>query len=333
MAAPHASVPDLARLNIRLSLEYAETVKTACEEAGIERADLIGCHGQTIFHQGEPATYAGEKLATTWQLGDGSRIAQLTKTPTVSDFRQADMAVGGRGAPLVPFFDFLAFRHRKLQRVALNIGGIANITVLRPNCRAEDVIAFDTGPGNMMLDAAVELFTNGRRSRDENGAMAAKGRVQEELLQQWLKHRYFKQPAPKSAGREEFGADVTRAWLKDAARFRQQDLLATLTAFTATTIAFSVDRFAPRLEGRTQGEVIASGGGTRNPTLMHALALRVSKLGYALTTTDALGLPSQAKEAVAFAVLAYETWHKRPANLPSATGAQRAVVLGKVSHV
>jgi anhydro-N-acetylmuramic acid kinase len=333
MAAPKASVPDLARLSTRLSISYAEAVNAACKSGGIERIDLIGCHGQTIYHQGLSATYLGEKLTTTWQLGDGSRIAALTSAPVVSDFRQADMAADGKGAPLVPFFDFLAFRHRTRQRVVLNIGGIANITVIPPRAESSQVFAFDTGPGNMILDACVEVLSKGRRSYDAGGKLAAKGRVQSDELESLMRHRYFRLGPPKSAGREEFGVEFARELLARMKRFRPEDIAATVTAFTAESIAFSIDRFAPRLAKSGTGDVIASGGGTRNPMLMRLLSQRVEKLGYKLTTTDALGVPSQAKEAVAFAVLAYETWHKRPSNLPSATGASRPMILGKISYV
>ncbi|HEY0565114.1 MAG TPA: anhydro-N-acetylmuramic acid kinase [Terriglobales bacterium] len=332
MAAPNASVADLARLNTRLSMAYADAVNAACKEALIERADLIGCHGQTIYHQGFPSSYLGAKVATTWQLADGSRIAALTGSPVVSDFRQADMAAGGRGAPLVPFFDFLAYRNRRRQRVVLNIGGIANVSVIPANAKPDHVTAFDTGPGNMMMDAAMSFLSQGKRNYDAGGRMAAKGRVQEDLLLRLMRNKYFKLKPPKSAGREEFGVEFTERWMREHERYQPEDLVATLTAFTAESIAFSVDRFGPRLKKASAGDVIASGGGTRNATLMRMLSDKVERYGYKLTTTDALGLPSQAKEAVAFAVLAYQTWHKRPSNLPSATGASRPMILGKISY-
>ncbi len=333
MADPKASVPDLARLNVRLSEAYADAVIAACRAAGVERADLIGCHGQTIYHQGFSSTFLGKKIATTWQLGEGSWIAARTGTPVVSDLRHADMAAGGRGAPLVPFFDFLAYTHRKRQRVVLNLGGIANVTVLPPHAAAEQVIAFDTGPANMIIDACVEALNAGKRHYDTDGKLAAKGRAKTDVVEDLMANRYFALAPPKSAGREEFGREFARGFLKRMARFRTEDVIATATAFTAESVAFSIDRFAPRVEKAGSADLIASGGGTRNPTLMRMLAERVASLGYKLITTDSLGLPSQAKEAVAFAVLAHETWHKRPANLPSATGASRPAILGKVSYV
>ncbi|MEO8727473.1 MAG: anhydro-N-acetylmuramic acid kinase [Acidobacteriaceae bacterium] len=332
-AAAKASVPDLARLNVRLSRAYADAVIAACAQADIERADLIGCHGQTIYHQGFAARYLGKRLATTWQLGDGSWIAAKTGMPVVSDFRPADMAAGGKGAPLVPFFDFLAYVHSKRQRVVLNIGGIANMTVLPPHATPEQVFAFDTGPGNMVIDACIAALTKGKRNYDAVGKLAARGHADTVIVAELMRGRYFRAKPPKSAGREEFGQEFANALLKRMTHARPEDIVATATAFTVESIAFSIEKFAPSVENPGSADVIASGGGTRNRTLMLLLAERTKRLGYRLKTTDDFGLPSQAKEAVAFAVLAYETWHRRPSNLPSATGATHPAILGKISYV
>ncbi len=331
MDAHSAGVADLARLNVRLSKAYADAIGAACKQAGMVHADLIGCHGQTIYHQGFPSPYLGSKVATTWQLGDGNWIAAETETPVVSDFRHADMAAGGKGAPLVPFFDFLAYRHRSLQRVVLNLGGIANITILPPGARPQDVLAFDTGPGNMVIDACVDALTKGKYTYDPEGRLAAQGKIDETVLGRALRHRFFRLPPPKSAGREEFGADYARSLLQRLSGRGSEDVIATATAITAASIAHAIRNHAPSADS-VSGELIVSGGGTRNLTLLRTIEERVNPLGYKLITTDALGLPSQAKEAVAFAVLAYESWHRRPANLPSATGARRAAILGKISH-
>ena len=338
MAASRASVPDLARLNVRLSVAYADAVMAACKEAGVARPELVGCHGQTIYHQGYAASYVGERVVTTWQLGDGDWIAARCGAPVISDLRQADMAAGGKGAPLVPFFDFLAFTDRKRQRIALNLGGIANITVLAARAKPSEVVAFDTGPGNMVIDAAMELLTRGKRTFDANGRLAAKGRVDERVLNTLLEAKYFRQKPPKSAGREEFGEPYARAVLQKMRSHKQEDVVATITALTVRSVADAVRRFAPEMSSpirgsRPRGDVIASGGGTKNATMMRMLGEELTAMGYRLSTSDEYGVPSQAKEAIAFAVLAYESYHGRPANLPSATGATRPVVLGKLSRL
>ena len=268
-------------------MAYGEAVNTAVKEAGV-RLDLVGCHGQTIYHQGFAAVYLRQKIASTWQLGDGSWIAAATGAPVVSDFRHADMAAGGLGAPLVPFFDFLAYRHRTRQRVALNLGGIANVTVIPASARAEQVVAFDTGPGNMVIDACVEALMQGRRKYDAEGRLAANGKADESVLRELLRNQYFKLPPPKSAGREQFGAEFARALLKRMAQARAEDVIATATALTAASVATAIVRSAPLPRG-AKGDVIASGGGTRNRTLMRMLAERLYLLGYKLTTTDAFG--------------------------------------------
>jgi len=339
MNSQNAKVADLARLNFLLGELYADAVTHAQKKLRVKAA-LIGCHGQTIYHQGTPTPFLGRKLAVTWQTGEASRIAARLGVPVVSDFRPADMAAGGGGAPLVPFLDYLLYRAGRVGRVALNIGGIANVTSIPADGALEDVIAFDTGPGNMVMDAlADQLF---RRPCDLGGKIAASGRVLEPVIEGLLRRNFFKEKPPKTAGREEFGREfvqefrqargpqASKALKAGAQSIRKADLMATATAFTARSIADALRRHV--LPRGHFSELIASGGGTHNPTLMAMLANEAGTLGLKLRTSDEFEIPSEAKEAVAFAVLAYETWHQRPSNVPSATGAKRAVVLGKVSY-
>ena len=337
MNAPSASVADLARLNFILGELYADAIVAAQSKFRVQAA-LIGCHGQTLYHQGEAANFLGRRLAVTWQTGEAARIASRLRVPVVSDFRPADMAAGGQGAPLVPYLDYLLYRDRRIGRIALNIGGIANITAIRAGASLDDIIAFDTGPGNMVIDAlAGELYG---ASCDRNGRIAASGRALEDVVKTFLRRRFFSQPPPKTAGREQFGREFVREFeqackraggqTRATASVRNQDVIATATAFTAHSIAKAIERHVLK-RGRFS-EVIASGGGTRNPTLTAMLANALAPLGLALRTSDEFGMPSESKEAVAFAVLAYETWHRRPSNVPSATGAKRAAVLGKISY-
>ena len=323
MNAPAIAVSELARLNFRLAEIYAGCVlktervaKTSCE--------LVGCHGQTIYHQGEAAEYLGRKLACTWQIGDGSVLAGRLARPVVSDFRPAEMAAGGLGAPLVPFLDLLLFRHPRRGRIVQNIGGIGNLTAIPAGAGAEDVRAFDTGPGNMVIDAlCAELFG---AAFDDGGKLAAKGRVLEHVLDAQMRHPFFARRGARTAGREEFGREFVRKFLKSCGRADKHDVLATATALTARSIGEAV-----RGLGEGFSEMIVSGGGTRNRTLMAMIRGELPEME--VKTSDAAGVPSQAKEAIAFAVLAYQTWLGECSNLPAATGAKRAAILGKVSYV
>lgn len=337
MNSSSASVADLARLNFLLGELCADAILAAQRKLRV-KAELVGCHGQTIYHQGTAAAFLGKKLAVTWQMGEASRVAARLGVPAVSDFRPADMAAGGKGAPLVPYLDHLLYRDQRIGRIALNIGGIANVTAIAAGARLDDVIAFDTGPGNMVMDALTEqLF--GERC-DQNGEIAARGQVRESVLQDLLNDNFFRQKPPKTAGREQFGKEFVKRFQQacrgsrssriGAGSIRKEDVVATATAFTAQSIADALQRHV--LTRGEFSEVIASGGGTRNPTLMAFLANELSKLGLALRVSDEFGIPSEAKEAVAFAVLAFQTWRRHPSNVPSATGAKRAVVLGKVSY-
>ena len=356
MNASSANVADLARLNALLGELYADAVLEA-QRAFRVKADLVGCHGQTLYHQGEALPFLGSRLATTWQTGEAAVIAARLGMPVVSDFRPADMAAGGKGAPLVPFLDYLWFHDPHVGRIVQNVGGIANLTAIPAGARAESIFAFDTGPGNMVIDALMQVLFGQRFDRD--GKIAAPGVAIESVVTKILKGRFFRAKPPKTAGREEFGREFVREFLRACRGARKQDVVATATALTARSIADAVRRFvigskgssrsgrstagvkAPTLPHKArQGrgtrvyrEVILSGGGARNATLVGMITEQLAPLGIVTRFSDEFGLPSEAKEAVAFAVLAYETWHHRPSNVPSATGARRAAVLGKISYV
>jgi anhydro-N-acetylmuramic acid kinase len=328
MNAERISVAELSRLNFLLGELYADAVRKAQTVAKIVKLDLVGCHGQTIYHQGEPARYLGKSIASTWQTGEGSVIAGRLGVPVVSDFRPADMAAGGKGAPLVPFLDYALFRDARRGRIVQNIGGIANLSAIPAGAKPESVMAFDTGPGNMLMDQLVQkLFS---KAYDRNGAIAARGQVLEPVIARMLRAPYFGQKPPKTAGREEYGRQYAQAFFKLCGRAAQPDVIATATALTARSISQAITRFVlPRGQFH---DYIVSGGGTQNRTLMRMLSDEMSALGLKVKHTDNFGIPSQAKEAVAFAILAYQTWHRRPGNIPSATGAKRPAVLGKISY-
>jgi anhydro-N-acetylmuramic acid kinase len=319
---------EIARLHFLLAELYAEAVKSCCESSGVAAGtiELAGLHGQTIFHEGTPAAVLGRHIASTLQIGDGSVLAERMGIPVVSDFRPRDIAAGGQGAPLVPFVDWLLFRDAEKGRVLLNVGGIANITVLPPGCPAGEVLAFDTGPGNMVIDALAAHFTAGRQACDRDGEMAAQGAVDPALLDELLRDDFYFRRPPKSAGREQYGRAFTQRLL--AAGLPPADLMATATHLTAASIADAIYRFA--LEQDDLDEVIVSGGGVHNATLLDKLRVELPDL--MIVTSDEYGVDPDLKEAIAFAVLAHETWHKRPGNLPSATGAAHPAVLGKISY-
>ena len=328
MNAGSASVADLARLNFLLGELYAEAVATTARKHRV-KVDLVGCHGQTLYHQGEPAAFLGRRLAVTWQTGEGAVIAARLGVPVVSDFRPADMAAGGKGAPLVPFFDYFFYRDARVGRIAQNIGGIANLTAIPAGASLQDVIAFDTGPGNMVIDAAMQALYGRRYDRD--GKVAASGRILEPVITKLLRARFFLHKPPRTAGREEFGRDYLQQFLRMCGAARKPDVVATATALTAQTIGQALRRFMIRGRARYQ-DMIVSGGGTKNQALMAMLSTQLEPMNIRLRYSDEFGVPSQAKEAMAFAVLAYETWHTRPANVPSATGANRPAILGKISY-
>jgi anhydro-N-acetylmuramic acid kinase len=309
----------IARLHFLLGELYADAIKKASRKY---KAELIGLHGQTIFHEGAPVEYLNRRVASTLQIGEAAVVAERTGLRTISNFRQRDIAAGGHGAPLVPYVDYLLFRGRCEGCVTLNIGGIANITVIPQRARPEDVIAFDTGPGNMVIDALVRHMTNGKQTCDRNGSIAKRGKVHERLLKSMMADPYLKQKPPKSTGRERFGQPFASGLI--ATGIPLGDLIATATEFTAVSITRGI-------RDTTTGDedVIASGGGIHNRWLMKRLAhyLEPSRL----RTSAEFGIDPDAKEAIAFAVLAFESAGGRPGNLPSATGARGAVVLGKSS--
>lgn len=328
MNAGHACVADLARLNFLLAELYADTLLATQRQFRI-KAELVGCHGQTLYHQGEPARFLGRRLAVTWQTGEGAVIAARVGVPVVSDFRPADMAAGGKGAPLVPFLDYLLYRDQRVGRVVQNIGGIANLTAIPAGASTLQVKAFDTGPGNMVIDAVTERLFG--KAYDRDGKIAATGAVLEPVLSSALRTPFFRRKPPKTAGREEFGREFVSDFLKSCARADQHDIVATATALTARSIADAVRRFVVH-RPHTYGEFVVSGGGAKNPILLAMLANELRPLGLRLRSSDEFGLPSEAKEAAAFALLAYQTWNRQPSNVPSATGARRPALLGKISY-
>jgi anhydro-N-acetylmuramic acid kinase len=333
MNAELARVADLARLNFLLGELYAEAVAKTARKHRV-KLDLVGCHGQTLYHQGMAQRFLRRKLAVTWQTGEGAVIAARLSVPVVSDFRTADMAAGGKGAPLVPFLDYFLYRDQHLARIAQNIGGIANLTAIPAGASLHEVLAFDAGPGNMVIDAAMEELFGKRYDRD--GKVAASGRVLDAVVRKLVRAPFFRQKPPRTAGREEFGREYAGRFLQICRGASKPDVVATATALTARSIADSVRRFVlPKFAGRrnrADHQMIVSGGGSKNPTLMGMLRDEITPMGISVHFSDEFGLPAEAKEAVAFALLAHETWHRRPSNVPSATGAKRAAILGKISY-
>ncbi|MGC2321138.1 MAG: anhydro-N-acetylmuramic acid kinase [Terriglobales bacterium] len=331
MNAGRASVADLARLNFLLGELYAAAVLATQKKAEV-KVELIGCHGQTLYHQGEPAPYLGKKITATWQTGEGAIIAARVGTPVVSDFRPADMAAGGKGAPLVPFLDYLVYRDARVGRIVQNLGGIANLTAIPAGASPAQVIAFDTGPANMVIDAVMERLY--RKPYDRDGRTASRGKPIEPIVKALLQQPFFRRKPPKTAGREEFGREFVSDFLRRCARAHKEDVVATATMMTARSIGEAVRMIMWR--GRPArglfSEYIISGGGAKNRTLVSMLRTELEPLGLTLRFSDEFGVPSAAKEAVAFALLAYETWHRRPSNVPAATGAKRPAILGKISH-
>ena len=331
MNASSISTAELGRLNWRLGLAYAEAVQATIKRLNV-KLDLVGCHGQTLYHQARAASYAGRSFACTWQAGEAQLIAATVGVPVVSNFRPADMLAGGQGAPMVSLLDYVLFADPHRGRVLQNIGGIANLTAIPAGAAADAVIAFDTGPGNMVIDAlALELFG---KQFDRNGEIAAGGKVLAQALNAALRNPYFQLKPPRTTGREEFGREYADKFLAACRRLssRPEDAIATATALTAETIALSYAKFVKR-KMRGGVDYIVSGGGARNSTLMAMLAQRLEPLGCELAASEDFGLPAEAKEAAAFALLAWQTWHRFPGNVPAATGAKRGAILGQVTYV
>ena len=328
MNAKQASVAELARLNFLLGELYADAV-LATQRRFRQKVELIGCHGQTLYHQGDPAMFLGRKLSVTWQTGEGAVTAARTGMPVVSDFRPADIAAGGKGAPLVPFLDYLLYRSERVGRIVQNIGGIANLTAIPAGALADEIMAFDTGPGNMVIDAVTDQLFG--KPYDRDGQIAASGAVLEHVVSDLLHTPFFLRKPPKTAGREEFGREFVRQFLTRCGRAPKRDIVATATALTARSIPDALRRFVVKGE-KVFDELIVSGGGASNPTLLAILANELRPLGVKIRSSDEFGLPSEAKEAAAFALMAFETWNRRPSNVPSATGASRRAILGKISY-
>ena len=322
-----ASGARISQLNSLLGVLFAEAIRQASELTGVslKNLELVGSHGQTIYHQAEPTDLCGYPVASSLQIGEPAQIARVTGVPVVANFRTADIAAGGQGAPLVPFVDFLLFGHGTVSRVALNIGGIANLTAIPAGKDPGALSAFDTGPGNMVIDGLVEEITGGREQFDRNGRMAMLGEADEGLLAQLLSDPYYERPAPKSTGRDQFGSAFAQRLLTSGLSPESQ--VATATQLTVRTILMGLQRLV--LPWMPVDELIVSGGGWHNPAIMKPLRERLPSTR--VTSTDEFGIASDAKEAVAFAVLAYETVNRRPGNLMSATGASRPAILGSIT--
>jgi anhydro-N-acetylmuramic acid kinase len=309
-------------LNVELGYWFAQAAKTVCEKAGVSLKDVecIGSHGQTVYHIPENE---GEWLASTLQLGEPAIVAWETGVPVVSDMRAMDMAAGGRGAPLVPYAEYLLYRSEK-PRALQNLGGIGNVTGLPAHCELEEVFAFDTGPANMIIDALAKRFYG--LPWDNEGRIAATGAVNEALLAEWMAVPYVMAPPPKATGRELYGAQFVTAALAAHPDIRPEDWLATATRYTAAAMELNYRRYVfPRCPAQ---EIILSGGGVHNVALRRDIARLLPECE--VLTQEDLGWSSDSKEAVAFALMAHETLRGRPSNVPSATGASRRVILGNI---
>lgn len=323
---------ELSHLNFRLGALFADAAVTACRRfrTSISSLDLVGSHGQTIFHQGKAVSYLGARVASTLQIGEAAVIAAQTGVNTVADFRPADMAIGGQGAPLVPYADYLLYSHAKLGRVSLNLGGIANVTVIPAGASPESVFAFDTGPANMLIDALVMHFSHGRQKFDDNARLAQSGQAIPALLNELMHDAYLRVAPPKSTGREYYGTTYLKKVLALGRRHRAKsnDLIRCATIFTALSVVDALNRFV--ISKVKVDQVIVSGGGAKNPLILAQLSAALP--GVEVIPSSRVGVPEEAKEAFAFAMLAYQTFHQRPGNVFSATGARGPAILGKISY-
>jgi len=325
----HGTVAEICELNFALGEQFARAALAVIRRAKLKPRDIaaIGSHGQTIHH------LPNARTPSTLQIGEPAVIAERTGITTVADFRARDMAAGGQGAPLVPYADWVLFTDDTRTRIVQNIGGIGNLTFLPPRAELGDVIAFDTGPGNMVIDALVTAVTHGQRTYDRDGRLAARGIVSEGVLAELMAHPFLRRRPPKTTGREEFGETFVGRMLASARRLRMraEDMVSTATALTSASIADAYRRFVfPKLQAAELGrlQIILGGGGARNPTLRRMLARQIGA-GELLTHED-FGIANAAKEALAFAILAHEPLLGKPGNVPNATGARHAAVLGKV---
>jgi anhydro-N-acetylmuramic acid kinase len=334
MEGDATNAAEMSRLSWRLGEVYAECVERACATAGVTKLALVGMHGQTVYHQATAERYAGAAVRCTWQIGEAAVVRERLGVPVVSDFRPADMAAGGQGAPLVPMLDYCMFRSRTKSRVLLNLGGIANVTAIPAGAGLDGLMAFDTGPANMVIDALMQSGFG--KGFDRGGKVAASGRVLGHVIAEVLRDPYFAALPPKSCGREEYGSAFVERFRRMCGSATAADMVATATELTAVSILDAYGRFCwahlgQRAPLTKATEVIAAGGGTKNTTVMRRLREGFANLGVKVLAMDELGLKSEAKEAAAFALLAWLSWHRLPGNVPSATGARHSAVLGKIS--
>ncbi len=326
LSIENSNVQLICSLNFKLGLRFANAVKEVCKEANfpLRQLDLIGSHGQTIYHQPQQD---GGMIPSTLQIGEPAIIAYETNTTVISNFRTMDMAAGGQGAPLVPYSEIILYRHQTKNRLLQNIGGIGNVTVIPSQLSEKSVIAFDTGPGNMVMDEVCQrLF---QLSYDQNGNIAKQGVVVEEVLTYCMNHPFLKMNPPKSTGREQFGEEFVSELLKRFEKHSKENILTTVTRFTASSIVYHYKEFI--LPYYEIDEVILGGGGSYNDTLVEMIRHGLKEEKCALFLQEDIGYSSEAKEAIAFAILANETYHRNPSNVPSATGAKESVVLGNIT--
>lgn len=326
LSIENSNVQLICSLNFKLGLRFANAVKEVCKEANfpLRQLDLIGSHGQTIYHQPQQD---GGMIPSTLQIGEPAIIAYETNTTVISNFRTMDMAAGGQGAPLVPYSEIILYRHQTKNRLLQNIGGIGNVTVIPSQLSEKSVIAFDTGPGNMVMDEVCQrLF---QLSYDQNGDIAKQGVVVEEVLTYCMNHPFLKMNPPKSTGREQFGEEFVSELLKRFEKHSKENILTTVTRFTASSIVYHYKEFI--LPYYEIDEVILGGGGSYNDTLVEMIRHGLKEEKCALFLQEDIGYSSEAKEAIAFAILANETYHRNPSNVPSATGAKNSVILGNIT--
>jgi anhydro-N-acetylmuramic acid kinase len=326
---PSTTARDITLLDAYLGELFSHAVVHVCRSAGVSPAevDLVGSHGQTIYHHPHPEKMPGYAVTGSLQVGNAAVIAERTGITVVSGFRSRDMAAGGQGAPLAPILDYTLYHHASRGRIVVNIGGIANMTTLPAGAEKDGVCAFDTGPGNCLIDTAMEKFTDGRMQCDEDGRWASAGKVDAPLLKRLLDHPFLNEKPPKSLDKETFGHAFLDGLLTDFSDRQPKDLVATLTAFTVKSLTAAIMEFA--LQTARYEEIIISGGGVHNPVIMEGLRGGFPKL--VVSTTDDYGLPGKAKEAVLMAFLANEAVMGTPGNIPSATGAGSPVVLGSIT--
>jgi anhydro-N-acetylmuramic acid kinase len=322
------NVTEICRLNFLIALVYVDAIKALTKKLRIPltKIDLIGSHGQTVHHLPDKTNLFGYKFGSTLQIGDPSVIAKLTGILTIGDFRTGDVALGGQGAPLVPYFDYILFHSEKKNRALLNVGGISNITILNKNGTAKDVIAFDTGPGNMLIDYLTRKFFN--KEYDEDGKIAFSGKVNENLFNDLIKtDKFIHKRPPKSTGREHYGKDFITKLIRKHKSIPHADWITTITKFTAFAVFNNYDKFIN--DETVIEELFVSGGGARNKYLINELKNYFGK-DVQVKNVKSLGISSDAKEAICFAVLANETLRGNPSNIPGVTGAKKQTILGKI---